>query len=85
MRVLSLSLGAVLSALPVLALAKPEPGPQVLKPINIFAFESAQGLQRRSTEDVSHLDLQTQSQLIYGSPGGASSRTTKKAPSANTI
>lgn len=70
MRINSLALAAVLPALPVLAGAKPEPGPQVLKAINIFDFQSAQGLQRRSSEDFSHLDLQTQSELIYGSPGG---------------
>ena len=70
MRVHSLALGAVLSALPVFVTAKAVPGPEVLKPINIFAFEHAHGLQRRSTQDFSHLDLQTQSQLIYGSPGG---------------
>ena len=72
MRVLSLSSG-VLAALPIFALAKAEPGPQILKPISIFDFEAAQGLKRRSTEDVSHLDLQTQSELIYGSSGGKSS------------
>jgi len=73
MRIHSLALGAVLPALPVFALAKPEPGPQILKAINIFDFQSAQGLQRRSSEDFSHLDLQTQSELIYGSPGGGCS------------
>ena len=70
MRVHSLALGAVLSALPVFVSANAEPGPQVLTPINIFAFEHAQGLHRRSTEDFSHLDLESQSQLVYGSPGG---------------
>ena len=72
MRVLSLTLGAALLALPVLTSAKAAPGPQILRPLNIFDFEAAQGLQRRSTEDFSHLDLQAQSQLIYGSPGGKS-------------
>ena len=81
MRVLSLALGAALSALPpVLAVAKAAPGPLVLKSINIFDFESAQGLQRRSTEDFSHLDLQAQSQLIYGSPGGGSGYAPERRP-----
>lgn len=70
MRIYSLALGAALSALPVFALAKAEPGPQILKAINFFDFQSAQGLQRRSSGDFSHLDLQTQSELVYGSPGG---------------
>lgn len=43
----------------------------VLRPIAIRDFEAAQGLQRRQgSEDFSDLSLQTQSQLIYGSPGG---------------
>lgn len=42
-----------------------------LKPIAIRDFERASGIERRrASEDFSNLNLQTQSQLIYGSPGG---------------
>lgn len=44
--------------------------PTPLRPINIVNYEAALGLQRRDTEDFSDLNLQTQSELIYGSPGG---------------
>lgn len=40
-----------------------------MRPISIGNYEAAIGLQRRASEDFSHLDLQTQSELIYGSPG----------------
>ncbi len=40
-----------------------------LRPISITNYEAAIGLQRRSSEDFSDLDLQAQSELIYGSPG----------------
>ena len=43
--------------------------PNRLRPISISDYEAAIGLQRRSSEDFSNLDLQTQSELIYGSPG----------------
>lgn len=44
----------------------------VLHPINLRAYESAVGLRRRENEqdDFSDLDPGTQSQLIYGRPGG---------------
>lgn len=42
----------------------------VLKPINIHDFEAATGVYRRAAKDFSHLDLRTQAELIYGSPGG---------------
>ena len=46
--------------------------PLVLHPINLRAYESATGLHRREEEqdDFSDLDPKTQSQLIYGRPGG---------------
>ncbi|KAI4263395.1 MAG: hypothetical protein L6R42_001455 [Xanthoria sp. 1 TBL-2021] len=40
-----------------------------MKPININDFEAATGIHRRAAEDFSHLDLNTQAQLIYGRPG----------------
>ncbi|KAI4278080.1 MAG: hypothetical protein L6R38_005321, partial [Xanthoria sp. 2 TBL-2021] len=40
-----------------------------LKPININDFEVATGIHRRAAEDFSHLDPNTQAQLIYGRPG----------------
>lgn len=40
-----------------------------LRPISISSYEAPIGLHRRSSEDFSSLDLQTQSELIYGSPG----------------
>lgn len=40
-----------------------------LRPISITNYEAAIGLQRRSSEDFSDLDLQAQSELIHGSPG----------------
>lgn len=43
-----------------------------LKPISIRNYESAMGLRRRSSENFADLDLETQSQLIYGSGGGKS-------------
>jgi len=41
----------------------------ILRPIKVGKDEAAIGLQRRSSEVFSDLDLQTQSELIYGSPG----------------
>jgi len=41
-----------------------------LRPIHINQYEAAMGLRRRSTEDFSDLNLQAQSEFIYGSPGG---------------
>lgn len=41
-----------------------------LRPIHIIDYEAAVGLQRRAPEDFSDLNLQTQSEIIYGSPGG---------------
>ena len=41
-----------------------------LWPISIHDYESAIGLQPRSSEEFSDLDLQVQSELIYGTPGG---------------
>ena len=40
-----------------------------LRPIGIHDYEAAMGLHRRDSGDFSDLDLRTQSQLIYGSPG----------------
>ncbi len=44
--------------------------PAVLHPINLRSYEAAMGLQRRDGEDFTDLDPDTQSQLIYGRPGG---------------
>ncbi len=43
--------------------------PTHLYPISIGDYEDATGLRRRDATDFSHLDLQTQSELIYGSAG----------------
>ena len=45
-------------------------GPTKLHPINVRNYEAATGLRRREDQDFSDLDPNTQSQLIYGSPGG---------------
>ena len=45
----------------------------ILRPINIVEYEASMGLQRRDSNDLSVLDPQRQSQLVYGSPGGESS------------
>ena len=45
-------------------------GPSVLHPINVRHYEAATGLRPRDDEDFSDLDPNTQSQLIYGRPGG---------------
>ena len=44
--------------------------PAVLHPINLRHYEAATGLRRREDQDFSDLDPNTQSQLIYGRPGG---------------
>ena len=44
----------------------------LLLPINVRQYEAATGLQRRDDNDFSDLDPDTQSQLIYGRPGGQS-------------
>ena len=41
-----------------------------LRPIVVNDHEAALGLPRRKSENFADLDLQTQSRLIYGSPGG---------------
>ncbi len=45
-------------------------GPALLYPISVRHYEAATGLRRRDDEDFSDLDPNTQSQLIYGRPGG---------------
>ena len=45
-------------------------GPAVLSPINVRHYEAATGMRRRDDQDFSDLDPNTQSQLIYGRPGG---------------
>lgn len=66
----ALSLVAAAFSLPS-PLARPAPADSsaILKPINIKDFENALGIQRRASDDFSDLDLQTQTQLIYGRPG----------------
>ena len=49
-------------------------GSTTLRPISIVNYEAAIGLQRRDSEEFSGLNLQTQSDLIYGSPGGKQHR-----------
>ena len=45
-------------------------GPTKLIPITINRPTTDDGLHRRASEKFADLDLQTQSELIYGSPGG---------------
>lgn len=52
--------------------AQDVPAPRRLHPIHVRNYEASFGLRRRSTEQFSSLDLQSQSQLIYGSPLGKS-------------
>ena len=47
-------------------------GPALLLPISVRQYEAATGLRRRDDNDFSDLDPDTQSQLIYGRPGGQS-------------
>ena len=74
----SFQLGALAFALPSLCLPGPVASPpasekpESLKPIRVANFESAFGIQRRATQDLSDLNLQTQEQLIYGRPGSSS-------------
>ena len=74
------SLLPVLTALAVCLPASASPSPivprvpgsqgTILRPIAIRDFEAATGLQPRAVENFSNLNLQTQSQLIYGNSGG---------------
>ncbi|KAI9848432.1 MAG: hypothetical protein M1837_000227 [Sclerophora amabilis] len=52
---------------PLVARASEDAG--VLLPIHADSFDRATGIQPRDATDFSRLDLQTQSQLIYGRPG----------------
>ena len=53
-----------------LALGPPEQShPIRLRPIHIDDYEAAIGIHRRSSEEFSNLNLETQSELIHGSPG----------------
>lgn len=69
-------LGALLLAVPTLgvpgvsSIPSGPNSPAELQPIDIKAFESAFGIQRRTAVKLSALDPQTQEQLIYGRPGG---------------
>ena len=75
-------LGALAICLPASASVSPivsrVPDSQgtILRPIAIRDFEAAAGLQRRASEDFSNLNLQTQSQLIYGNSGGMKATST---------
>ena len=44
-----------------------------LRPINIVDYETSMGLVRRESNDLSVLDPQSQSELVYGSSGGGTS------------
>ena len=46
------------------------PGPTKLLPITVNRLSGDGGLDRRAAESFSNLDLETQSELIYGTPGG---------------
>ena len=80
------SLLSVLSALAVCLTVSASPSPivprvpdsqgTILRPIAIRDFEAAAGVQRRAAEDFSNLNLQTQSQLIYGNSGGIKTTST---------
>lgn len=52
--------------------SSPQPGTTLL-PISIVDYEASMGLQRRDSNDLSALDPQSQSQLVYGSAGSKSS------------
>ena len=70
----SAALLAVVLALPAFSHSGPGEtlleGHTVLHPINVRHYEAATGLNRREDQDFSNLDPTTQSQLIYGRPGG---------------
>ena len=51
--------------------------PTELRPIHITDYEAAMGLHRREADSFSSLNLQTQSELVYGSPGGINRRLPK--------
>lgn len=44
-----------------------------LKPINIVDYETSMGLHRRGSHDLSVLEPQGHTDLVYGSPDGKSS------------
>ena len=46
------------------------PSPLTLRPIKLSDYESASVLSRRESEKFSDLDMKTQDELIFGSPGG---------------
>ena len=48
--------------------------PIAFHPVGIKDYEAAVGLHRRDDKQFSDLDLQSQSQLVYGSAGGESCR-----------
>ena len=71
----ALSLVACTFALPSpLVMPAPVGSSSIMKPINVRDFEHATGMRRRAVDDFSDLDLQTQTQLIYGRPGRESDR-----------
>ena len=41
-----------------------------LRPIRIMDYEAGMGLHRRTSEEFSDLNLQTQLELVYGTSGG---------------
>ncbi|KAG8526649.1 uncharacterized protein KY384_008078 [Bacidia gigantensis] len=57
------------SVLPVTGHHGTQAGPKKMLPIRSNDFSHGSGLARRDSEKFSDLDFQTQSQLIYGSPG----------------
>lgn len=69
----SLAIATSVTSLPSPAISESAiSGGTRLRPISIRQFEVASGLRRRQDAvDFSDLSLQTQSQLIYGSPGGS--------------
>lgn len=63
----------VVTSLSAAQQASAPPEGTTLRPINIVEYEASMGLQRRDSNDLSVLEPQSQSQLVYGSPGSKSS------------
>ena len=74
--------GSFLSCLALISLghsvlAAPTGEPVKFRPVGINDYEAAVGLERRDDKQFADLDLQTQSQLVYGSAGSKSKITGK--------
>lgn len=75
--VASLGVFALISPVFTSSHAPPQASPPqqgtTLRPINIADYEASMGLQRRDFGDLSLLNPQNQSELVYGSPDRKSS------------